>query len=188
MAIGRTGRAVRATALVLMVGLALALSGCGRSTDAPGVASAGGGTEAAVSPTPSASADRDEQLRRFAQCMRNHGVDMPDPQPGGGGLGSGLNPSDPQVQSGFTACQSKLPGGGQPPKLNPQQAEAYRAFASCMRDNGVDLPDPAADGTLQFNVKNLGSLDTGSPTFTSAMTACRDKLTSLMASRTGGAS
>jgi hypothetical protein len=60
-----------------------------------------------------------EQARQFAQCMRDNGVDMADPDPNSGGLGMGganLNTADPQFQKALEACQDKLtsilPGGG----------------------------------------------------------------------------
>jgi len=60
-----------------------------------------------------------EQARQFAQCMRDHGVDMADPDPDGGGLGMGvanLRTADPAFQKAMEACQDKLasigPGGG----------------------------------------------------------------------------
>jgi hypothetical protein len=168
--------------LAAAVALAGVMAGCGSSRKGPEVATANGAGAASASPTPSANADRDEQLRQFAQCMRDHGVNMQDPQPGagpGGGLASGINPNDPAVQSAFTACQSKLPNGGQLPKLNTQQLEQYRVFAQCMRDNAIDLPDPEPDGTLP-----VGQLIrfVNDPTFAKALQACRDKLTGLLPS------
>jgi hypothetical protein len=168
----------------LLVALLVTGVACSKSSG-DGVATANGGP-AAPSPSASAStADREEQLRQFAQCMRDAGVDVKDPQPGTGfgglgGMGDGINPNDPKVQAAFASCQSKLPNGGQPPKLNPQQIERYRDFAGCMRENGIDLPDPAADGTLQINPSNLGLLQ--DPNFQKALTACRDKLTGLLPS------
>lgn len=171
----------RVGGLVLAGAVLVALGGCGSSAEPPGVATIDG-VAAQASPGPSSTGDRDEQLRQFAQCMRDHGVDVADPQPGsvGGGLvGSGLDPNDPQVSAAYTACRSKLPGGGEPPKLDPEQVKAYEAFAGCMRDNGVDLPDPGPDGTLQIKPGQLGRLSTSDPAFTQAMTACRDKLTGI---------
>jgi hypothetical protein len=63
---------------------------------------------------------RDAALK-FAQCMRRNGVDVPDPQPGEGGIsigkdsgGSGprIDPSSPAFQRAQKACASYLPGGG----------------------------------------------------------------------------
>ncbi len=64
--------------------------------------------------------DRDA-LVRFAQCMRSHGVDVPDPQPAGNGnlgirLGPGAGPgqdmNNPQFQAAQSACQHFLPHNG----------------------------------------------------------------------------
>jgi hypothetical protein len=167
----------------------LALAGCG-APDGPDVATAGGDRPAA-SPTPTApSGDREEQIRQFAGCMREHGVDMPDPEPGpGGGLGavagSGVF-NDPDFQTAFAACRSKLPNGGEPPKLNPDQLDRYRQFAACMRDNGVDVPDPDPDGTLRLgNGGRFGNVNPADPKVQAALTACREKLTGLFPGRTG---
>ena len=179
-------------------GLVLFAAACGSGDEGPGVATAGG---AAAAPTPSASAadssaDRMEQIRAFAQCMRDNGVDVPDPDPAAGMRGFGqlaekLSSDDPVVQAAFTACQSKLPNGGQPPKLDPAQLEAYRNFAACMRDNGIDLPDPAADGTLQLRGLLQAGVNPEDPTFQAAFTACRDTLAGVLPSgapRFGGGS
>jgi hypothetical protein len=67
---------------------------------------------------------RDAALK-FARCMRAHGVDVPDPQPGSGGIniqkrGSGNGPgtahvapdlSSPAFKRAQEACQSLMPGG-----------------------------------------------------------------------------
>jgi hypothetical protein len=183
----RGGRVVLAAAV--LAALATTAAGCGSSDKGPGVATVGGGAPAASASASAAAGDRDEQLRQFAQCMRDNGVDVPDPQPGGGafgGLAAGLNQNDPKFQAAFTACQAKLPNGGQPPKLDAAQVEQYRAFAQCMRDNGVDLPDPGPDGTLQFDRTNTNLLS--DPAFQKGLNACRDKLTGLLPSARGGAS
>jgi len=56
-----------------------------------------------------------EQLRVFAQCMRDHGVDMPDPDPNSGGFGFGnggttIDRNSPTFQKAMEACQDKLTG------------------------------------------------------------------------------
>jgi hypothetical protein len=67
------------TTVLALVGAAA----CARSSASPGVATAGGKGSASAHPT--ASVDPQEQAREFAQCMRDHGVDMPDPDTDGGG-------------------------------------------------------------------------------------------------------
>jgi hypothetical protein len=75
------------------------------------------------SPKPPSKAEqarfRDAALK-FARCMRAHGVDVPDPQPGGAGLlvqkrtggGSSSGPSvdTPAFKRAQEACRSLLPG------------------------------------------------------------------------------
>ena len=67
-----------------------------------------------------------DRLLEFAQCMRDNGVEMDDPDltafrpadesdegtpPRGGFLGQGFDPSDPAVQEALETCQD-LAGGG----------------------------------------------------------------------------
>jgi hypothetical protein len=62
---------------------------------------------------PQLDAAQQEQFRQFAQCMRDHGVDIPDPDPNGGGFGLGsggmrFDPDDPDFEKAMEACQDKL--------------------------------------------------------------------------------
>jgi hypothetical protein len=178
----------RIFALVLLIPVALA--GCG-APSGPDVATAGGNGSAVVTTAPVVSGDREERVRRFAGCMREHGVDMPDPEPGPGGLGlsggGGALLNDPDFQTAFEACRTMLPNGGEPPKLSPEQLEQYRAFAGCMREHGVDVPDPDPDGTLRLRPGpggRFGGINPSDPKVQAALTACRDKLTGLFPGRT----
>jgi len=48
-------------------------------------------------------------------------------------------------------------------------------FAQCMRDNGVkEFPDPDPSGTLTIEVVNGSSLDTSTPAWKKAISACKD--------------
>ncbi len=62
--------------IILTAAVALLLLTACSSTDGPSVATAGGGAGASASP----SLDKAEANRRFAKCMREHGVEMPDPR------------------------------------------------------------------------------------------------------------
>lgn len=62
---------------------------------------------------PAMDAAQQEQLRQFAQCMRDHGVDMADPDPNSGGFGMGgagatFDRDDPTFVAAMEACQDKL--------------------------------------------------------------------------------
>jgi hypothetical protein len=63
-------------------------------------------------------------------------------------------------------------GGGDPAAANAQKGVK---FAECMRSNGVSqFPDPGASGKLTIDaVANRSSLDTSTPAFTQAISACK---------------
>ncbi|HYJ73815.1 MAG TPA: hypothetical protein VE265_15225, partial [Actinomycetota bacterium] len=65
-----------------VLGLGLALAACGGSPDGDRVASLSGdgatGTTNGTAKTP--SKDPQQAALDFARCMREHGVDMPDPE------------------------------------------------------------------------------------------------------------
>jgi hypothetical protein len=166
---------------------ALAIAGCGSEKNkGDGVATAGG-TPTATSTNADAGAkegDQAGQMRKFAQCMRDHGVNMPDPEIDSEGrvgiqFGGGDAPDTPENREKFEAaqkeCQQYLPNGGEPPKLDPADVEKLRQFSKCMRENGVpDFPDPADDGSLriQFDNRN-GGTDPNSQAFKDAQAKCQ---------------
>jgi hypothetical protein len=55
-----------------------------------------------------------DSFQKFAQCMRDNGVDVPDIGSGGGPPAGGgrIDQDDPDVQAASKKCQSKLPQGG----------------------------------------------------------------------------
>jgi hypothetical protein len=162
------------------------------------VATAGGGGKGGAKPKPSASVDAEEQQRLFTQCMRDHGVDVADPDPNGpgvriaasGGPGSDTANKDTankdtankdtanKIDTAMKECQRYLPAGvaRQP---STQELEQMRQFAKCMRDHGVDMPDPDPNGGGGFGIKKGTGQDEINPddaTFKAANEACKDKL------------
>src|SRR4051812_45695713 len=148
----------------LAVALAIAASGCGGSSDdTTGVASVpGSGRDAAATSTTGTTAESpQDRMVDFARCMRQHGVDMPDPQPDAngnfgirvGGPGKGGGPSSQptqKMQKAMQACRPKLGGGQQTisPADRQRAQDAALSFARCMRQHGVDVPDPKIKGGL----------------------------------------
>ncbi|MEV0274694.1 hypothetical protein AB0H43_38485 [Hamadaea sp. NPDC050747] len=166
---------MRRLILVAAGALALALTACG-SDDGSGIATAGNG---GATPTASASASAADMMK-FTQCMRENGVPVGDPDPSTGR--PDLDPAlagTPQFQAALKKCQSLLPAGllG---SLDANQLEQLRVFAQCMRDHGVDMPDPDPNGGGFGGA--LGKIDRTSPAFQQAMTACQDKLTAVFPS------
>jgi hypothetical protein len=82
----------------------------------------------ALNLSPAQRAQAQQELVKFAQCMRSHGVNVPDPTVnGGGGFGfarafGSIDRNSPAFQSALKACQSLRPrfgrggagGGGGP--------------------------------------------------------------------------
>ncbi|HEY7201993.1 MAG TPA: hypothetical protein VIC57_17355 [Candidatus Dormibacteraeota bacterium] len=113
---------------------------------------------------PARAADRasaDQQRLKWAQCMRQHGQDVPDPAPDGtatrvqttsgeGGSGkvvNGPDPDSPGFQAAVDACKQYAPQGAQGPgKIDQQTLDRLTKFAQCMRDHGIPMSDPQVDG------------------------------------------
>ena len=96
----------RSPLILAVVAGALALGACGSSNDDGGGAGSGAkGQDKAF-----------EGALKFSKCMRDHGVDFPDPQRvGSGGIkitGRNINPNDPKTKSAQSACQKYMQIGG----------------------------------------------------------------------------
>ncbi len=125
------------------------LTGCGGTTDDPGIATAGGTTNPTASPT--ASRNAEDAMLEFARCMRANGVEIPDPS-GDGPIKIGPDDEEqPADQAALDkarkACEKYLPDiGGAGDRPDPKMQDQMLKFAKCMRDHGVDMPDPEFRG------------------------------------------
>src|SRR5262249_20432354 len=65
-------------------------------------------------PTAAQQAQQQQQMLKFARCMRSHGVPrFPDPKAGGAlvlGTKAGVDPNTPQFQAAQKTCQKLVPG------------------------------------------------------------------------------
>ncbi|MEV7965743.1 hypothetical protein AB0O34_07140 [Sphaerisporangium sp. NPDC088356] len=165
--------------LVAVAFLALA-AGCGQSATSGGVASVQGTKTASPNgATPAASVDPAEQGRKFAQCMRDHGVDMTDPEAAGGRIAIRIPKGADRatMDKAMEACRSLSPMGEKGRTIPPEDQEKFRAFTQCMRDHGVDMPDPdfSKGGAIRIGGPN-SKIKPDDPTFKKAQEACGDKL------------
>lgn len=173
MRLSRLRSAAAVPMLVILLGV---LTACGDSTAGEEVASASDG-QAAASASPSMSAaDRD---RAFAQCIRDNGIpDFPDPDGENGFrdamMNSGIDRD--KLRTAMEACQDLRPGGGEQQQLDAAQQEQRLQWAQCMRDNGVDMPDP--DPNKGGFLLGGGNISPDDPAFQKAMEACQDKFVS----------
>jgi len=178
---------MRATLGILCTLLLGVLAGCARPAGAAG-----------ASPTP----DAYQAGVKYSQCMRSHGVNIPDPQTvsgSGGGMvfsvkvtpgavDQMINPDSAQFKAAQNACKHLLPNGGT--LSAAQQAQMQQdalKFARCMRAHGVDVPDPQPGSgglVIRGSGPNSGSSSGGSgdvsgprvrpddPKFQAAQKAC----------------
>ncbi|MEV4459929.1 hypothetical protein [Microbispora sp. NPDC049633] len=140
----------------LALALALALAACGAAPTGDGVASAGGAASTATAkPSARGPADLQEAQLKFAQCMREHGVDMPDPGPDGRVRITGKKGEEATMRKAMQACEHFMKDavgdklGGDDPEVRDRMVR----FAQCMREHGVDVPDPAPGQGLQIKLK-----------------------------------
>ncbi|WP_037317934.1 hypothetical protein [Amycolatopsis orientalis] len=164
-------------ALVALAVLTL-VAGCGGDGD-------GGDKVASISSPPSAAsgdgkqqADNvsdEDKMRNFAKCMREHGVDMPDPKTTGDGQGSITIEAgdgrldDNKMKAASDACRKLLPNGGEIKPPSPEELDKMRKEAKCMREHGIDFPDPDPTGK---GTMALGSADQDMKKFEEAAKAC----------------
>ncbi|GII96917.1 hypothetical protein [Sinosporangium siamense] len=135
---------------------ALALTACGATPDVVKVASASG----TAAPAPMASsaappADKNEAALKFAECMRGQGVDMPDPEPNSPITIQERAGERDKVKKAQEACKQFLQASvgeqGQQ-AVDPKQRDTLLKLARCMREQGIEMPDPAADGKVEINI------------------------------------
>ena len=184
----RERRTPRLAWVAVVAAMAVLAAACG-SERTEGVASVGQGEGTASRSGQQGQQDAEQRAKDpekamldFARCMRDHGVDMPDPKPGEGAITRFEAPSDGAPlpdQSKFVeadkACRH-LMGDAGPPDLSPEDQkemqDAMLAFTRCMRDHGVDVPDPQPGGAGVLAKVGEGT-DPRSPQFQAAEKECR---------------
>jgi hypothetical protein len=181
--------------LLLSLAAVALVAACGGASAAPSVASLDDPAASAddASPPASAPTDPQEAFLAYAQCMRDNGIDMPDPEvndEGGGKFSVGFSAGDAGGGGGGAADKDKFAaadeecrpllenaiGEGGGPELSPEDEEKMLDFARCMREHGIDMPDPGAGG-LVFRVGLEGEDGTfDRDAFEAAQEACQDLL------------
>ena len=168
----RTHILIRALAAAVLAAGVLAVAACGED-DAGGA---------------DANSDRRnarDAMLEFAQCMREHGVDMPDPGTGGRQVlrvGPDEETTQEEMEEAQSACkkyQEEIEG----PELSEEEREEFReaalAHARCMRENGIEnFPDPtiSEDGEASLSIPKSSGIDPQSSEFKEAEEACADEM------------
>jgi hypothetical protein len=186
----RTGT-LAAALVVLLLAVAALASGCGSTSPDDGVAALEDGaattSEEDESTASNSNGDDDpgEVALAWAKCMREQGIDVPDPEVDENGrvrvmiqgrrAAEGVQ--DDTFEKAREECGSPFGDAG-PPQLSEeeraQMQETMLEFAACMREHGVDMPDPdfsGGGGRFGFGGANI---DPQSSTFQKAQEACQD--------------
>ena len=122
----------------------------------------------------------------YARCMREHGIDMPDPDTSGGsgivtfgavsvGADGGSSPEMTKFEDAGKACRDLLgfvgPQGMDPKQQQEMQDQAL-AFSRCMREHGIDMPDPTFSGQGAVTMTLDKAFDPNDAKFADAQQAC----------------
>jgi hypothetical protein len=127
---------------------------------------------------------------KFASCMRQHGVNVPDPQRASdGGIlmkvdkdkgakgaqkSTTLGPDNPKFKAAEKQCDKyNYHGGGHAPSPAEQakQQDALIAYARCMRSKGIPFADPKFEGN-KVQMRMNGSIRPDSAKFKAADEVC----------------
>jgi hypothetical protein len=153
----------------LLLALALAVAACGGGDKRGGVASLG--DDQPTSTTSPGGSDSTQADLAYARCMRQHGINMPDPKTDANGRTEWgelpIDPDDPKFQAARQACRQYRANGGQAQRPSPQQQQEMLAFARCMRQHGINMPDPQPDGRV-----DTSGVNPDDPKFKAAERAC----------------
>jgi hypothetical protein len=168
----RTTARRRTFGAVAAVVALLAASACGGATEGGGVASAGG----EVNPAATENAeplDADAQALAFAECMREEGIDIPDPGPNQEGLSAALHEAEQNYDrqtydQALTACEELLDHRDHDRGGHAPDDEMMLELAECLREQGLDVPDNLFEGGAMHDVDDNE--------LRAAMQECRDEV------------
>jgi len=161
----------RILAILVLLGAAALAAACG-GAPGPSIPAASGSASASAS---ASSGD----LTAFVGCVRQHGVTVPDPNPG---FAWQQAEHSPGWEAAWEACSHLLPpppAGAASQLPSAQQLEQLRAFAVCMRAHDIDMSDPTPTGDTIIGGR-LAHVTRAQlhndPGYKAAMAACTDKL------------
>ena len=168
-------------AVVMSVALAMGTASC-----------VGSGGSGAPTPSPSGTStsepDPAAALVKFNACLRANGVKVSDSGPT---VARG-DTEDPNFAAAAAKCKHHLAGtsvevatGGDGGHVSEDQLKAMLAYARCMRDQGINMPDPnPKSGAVA--PKGSSGFDENSEEFQNAHAACRSHLGDVAVSEGSG--
>jgi hypothetical protein len=118
-----------------------------------------------------------EAALEYAECMRRNGVDVPDPEPGQAGIRMTMPPGGPTpaFERAQEECQKHLEDI-EPPELSEEEEREFRERAlenaRCMREHGIDMPDPTFGEGGGVEMRLGRGVDPNDPAFQQAQREC----------------
>jgi len=112
----------------------------------------------------------------LARCMRENGVDMPDPEFNGGRVTQRMKGGNPdKMRAAEKACE-KYRSQIKAPEMSASEKQEFKkaalANARCMREHGIEFPDPVFDPNGGARVKIDKRLNPEGAKFQAAQKAC----------------
>src|SRR3954471_19607666 len=126
---------VKLAAGLLLPALFMVVTACGSDDGGNKVASVNSGAPSSSKQQPKgANLDpgEEDKIREFAKCMRENGVDMPDPKGGAIAAMPAQGPGDDdKVSKANEACKKFLPNGGEYKEPSQEEKDKMREQAKC---------------------------------------------------------
>jgi hypothetical protein len=131
----------------------LGLSACGGSSATAQKVATLGASDTSVTTTTTAQSSQ-EQVLKFVSCLRDQGLDVPDPKFDADGnlsgrlfeRGGAIDPRSDTTRAAIDKCRTLVgdvrlgPGGGR--RFDPQQMQTvFNDFTSCLRKEGIEVND-----------------------------------------------
>jgi hypothetical protein len=139
--------------LVLLAGLFTLVTACssGGEDGGDGVASMSDGQTSSAAAQDAGKTDEDK-MREYAACMKEHGFEVGEAAEGGGMDPSAGGAEQEKFEKAEAECNKLLPNGGAPPGgMSGEDLDKALELAQCLREQGLDVPDPTGDGPLKID-------------------------------------
>jgi len=173
-------RIPRILAAVALTALLSTTAACGKDdAGKPALPQAASADQPGSDPSEGTKVDPEDAMLDYTKCMREHGVDMPDPGADGGTMIDLGEVDMATMKAADKACGDILKSVQQTAPSNNMDdgkfEEMLLAQAKCLRSKGYDVPDPVAQGGGGFS-GGVYPDNAHGPAFDKAMKECNDEV------------